>query len=209
MPTGYTSDLYDGKEVTFQNFVLHCARALNVFVELREEPQDEPIPDLFTPNSFHDEQRRAAEAKIARLEGLSDEEADELARSSYETAKREFEELVASRTQRRGRYLAMLTQVRQWTPPSPDHEGLKAFMIQQLEDSMQSDCDMTFITAPELQTAAEYKEQLLAAARRSLEYHAREYRMEVERVAKRNQWVRLLRQSLANSASETSRSREH
>jgi len=37
MPTGYTADLNDGKQVTFQEFTMKCARAFGALIEMRDD----------------------------------------------------------------------------------------------------------------------------------------------------------------------------
>ena len=38
MPTGYTIDLYEGKEVTFEEFVMKCARAFGALISVNYPP---------------------------------------------------------------------------------------------------------------------------------------------------------------------------
>ena len=44
MPTGYTYDLYDGKDIEFPDFVMKCARAFGALIEIRDDPMDAAIP---------------------------------------------------------------------------------------------------------------------------------------------------------------------
>lgn len=37
MPTGYTSPLYEGKEISFEQFALRCARNFGALVMMRDE----------------------------------------------------------------------------------------------------------------------------------------------------------------------------
>ena len=53
MPTGYTLELYDGKDITFEEFVLKCARAFGALINMRDEPRDAPIPERFEPSYYH------------------------------------------------------------------------------------------------------------------------------------------------------------
>lgn len=50
MPTGYTADLHDGKDVTFDQFVKQCARGMGALVTLRDAPWDAPLPERFEPS---------------------------------------------------------------------------------------------------------------------------------------------------------------
>lgn len=52
MPTGYTSPLYEGKEISFEQFALRCARNFGALVMMREEPLDTPIPEKFNPCEY-------------------------------------------------------------------------------------------------------------------------------------------------------------
>jgi len=38
MPSGFTSDIYDGKKITFKDFTLKCARAFGACIHLRDDP---------------------------------------------------------------------------------------------------------------------------------------------------------------------------
>ena len=43
MPSYYTSDIYEGKNVSFQDFALKCARQFGVFVHMNEEDPDSTL----------------------------------------------------------------------------------------------------------------------------------------------------------------------
>ena len=45
MPTGYTTDIYNGKDVTFKDFALKCARAFGACIHQREDNIDD-LPKL-------------------------------------------------------------------------------------------------------------------------------------------------------------------
>ena len=66
MPSGYTSDIYNGKEVTFKDFALGCARAFGACVMQRDDPADEK-PKIMPEESYHARRvlsyRRAKKAK--------------------------------------------------------------------------------------------------------------------------------------------------
>ena len=52
MPTGYTATLME-KGQTFQEFIMGCARAFGALIEMRDSPNDAPIPDKFEPSDYH------------------------------------------------------------------------------------------------------------------------------------------------------------
>jgi len=50
MPTGYTLDLYDGKNITFKEFVMKCAGAFGALISMKDESLDAPIPEHLEPS---------------------------------------------------------------------------------------------------------------------------------------------------------------
>lgn len=97
----------------------------------------------------------------------------------------------------KNKYLIILNQVKDWVPPSSDHTPMKEFMIEQIEESIQWDCDVKYYSEPtKLLDAMEYKNKILRELEEDIAYHSKQHEEEVERVAQRNKWVRLLRESL-------------
>ena len=43
MPTGYTSDLYEGKNISFTEFALQCSRAFGATIDQRDDGRDAPL----------------------------------------------------------------------------------------------------------------------------------------------------------------------
>ena len=127
-------------------------------------------------------------------------EADRQAWLAYDRAQREYEESLAKRAAMRERYEAMLVQVKAWTPPTSEHQGLKDFMAKQLEESIDFDCGTDCLTVPERLTGAAYKEQRLHSARRNASYHTEHGEADKKRAEERTAWVRALRQSLTESS---------
>jgi len=99
----------------------------------------------------------------------------------------------------RERYEAMLAQVKAWTPPTSEHQGLKDFMVEQLEESIDFDCGTDYLTVPERLTGAAHKEQQLHSARWNVYYHTEHGEADKKRANERTTWVRALRQSFAES----------
>lgn len=191
MPTEYTAPIKDG--ITFEAFALSCARAFGALVTMRDEPFDAPIPEEFPPSDYH-----AGElAKLRKeLTELSDAEVDERARREHEAEVACIKQRDSEDKALRARYEAMLQQVRAWTPPTPEHEGLKRFMVEQITQSIHYDCDIPR-ELPAPKTGAEWYSARIAEIARLMAYHKKEQREEQDRAAERTRWVRDLRASLA------------
>lgn len=199
MPTGYTAPVADGEVTEFADFAMECARAFGALVTMRDSPEA-TIPDEFEPNtSYHDEKLAKAKADLEMISAMSAEECRRQAEAAFEKVREQRLEAGLERTAQLGRYEAMLAKVRQWTPPTPDHVGLKDFMVQQIEESIRFDCSP--INWPEYPQLApeEWRAERLAKAQRDIEYHTEERAKEVKRARERTEWVRALRQSLAGA----------
>lgn len=130
MPTGYTSDLYDGKDVSFEDFALHCARAFGAWIHQRDESMDaKPRPrevSSYVVNAL------ASAKKNLRdwLKTTSDERYDMWRDYADETEARN-REYIAETTARNARFEAMLAKVDAWDAPE-GLENMKEFMREQL-----------------------------------------------------------------------------
>lgn len=200
MPTGYTSDLYEGKDVTVSDFILGCARAFGALVTMRDEPLDAPIPEEFEPSSYHADKIAEAEATLREMETISAGEMDRRAQADYRQALKRWQERRHEAAERRQRYEDMLEQVQQWRPPTAEHVGLQKFMVDQLEQSIKFDCSMDYDNRPALLTPAQWLIQQSEKAQHDIEYHRREHEKEVERATERSRWVKALRESLPVTA---------
>lgn len=194
MPTGYTAAVKDG--ITFEQFVWSCARAFGALVLMRDDPAGAPIPERFEPSDWNAKKLAGARDRLATLEVMSDADAAANARTDYEQAVERHRERLAEIQALSDKYHAMLARVVQWTPPTPEHQGLKDFMAEQLRQSIDFDCSTKYLTAPLLLPGAAWREAQIAQARKDIEYHAKEHAEEVERTESRNAWLRDLRESV-------------
>jgi hypothetical protein len=198
MPTGYTAEIKDG--ISFEKFTLNCARAFGALIEMRDDPADAPIPDKFEPSDYHVEQLAKAETQLKELEEMSDEtlqaKCDEDYKSKYESWKKYEQEKLALKK----KYLDMLARVREWQVPSKDHEGLKDFMVDQLNKSIDFDCYIS--EAPEKLSAQEWKDAETKSRKWAVNYHATNMKEEIKRSEGRTEWVQQLKQSLTPNQSK-------
>jgi hypothetical protein len=195
MPTGYTAAIADG--ITFEQYAMQCARAFGALVMMRDEPSDAPIPEEFAPSSYHDKAIAEERERIAKLNAMSQEQAERAAAVAWDAA--ETSRLASLQNIRalRAKYDAMLTKVGSWTPPTPDHAELHKFMREQIEQSIDFDCGEKYYSTPtERKNGSVWLAEQLREASRSLAYHMEEAHKERERAASRTAWVCALKQSL-------------
>lgn len=194
MPTAYTNKVQDGSITEFADFAMLCARAFGACITLRDEPIDTPIPDEFKPSAYHLEELKGARETLLRLKWMTVDQKDAAARSANEAALAQWREHERRKDEARQRYEAMLAQANAWHPPTPDHQGLKDFMIQQLSDSIEWDCTPT--PKPTPMNRDEWYEAAIRKAEWCVQYHEKEHRREIERAKRRTEWIRDLRRSL-------------
>lgn len=196
MPTGYTASI--ANDISFQDFVLTCARAFGACVTLRDEELGPNIPE-FEVSNYHLEQLEKYLAERLSLLTLKPEEVEAKALQQYLDEKESKEVSKRENIALRLKYEAMLENVRNWQPPTSEHVALRNFMINQIDESIRFDCNPVFYDKPTiLLTSQEWMRQRLEKVDWNIEYHSKSHAEEVERVRTRNEWVRALRESLEN-----------
>lgn len=196
MPTGYTAKIADG--ISFEEFLLSCAKAFGACVTMRDDDLNTPIPEEFRPSDYHKKEIAIVKCKLKRLETLKVSDIEKLAEKQYQDEIKLNKKMISEANSLRKKYEAMLEKVNSWVPPTPEHENLKNFMIQQITESIDFDCDTEyylekkFIKLPWRQWLKEEKQML----QHDLVYHMKKHREEIERVEGRNKWIKELRMSL-------------
>jgi hypothetical protein len=197
MATGYTHCIEDGTVTEFKDFAMRCARAFGALIEMRDSSLDAPIPDQFEPSDFYLTQTGHAKARLSIIENMTDAECERMARRECDAAASGAAERVVRDAEILERYKAMRAKVEAWSPPSPDHEGMKKFMLSQIDESMRWRGEPTKTSKPPKPlSAAEWRVREIATHRERIADCEKNYAEEVARVAQRNEWVRLLRESL-------------
>jgi hypothetical protein len=197
MPTGYTAKLMESGQ-SFQEFAMLCARAFGACVEMRDEPFDAPIPEKFEASEYSVKGLAEAQAEHARLLAMDTDQ-----RIAFGIGQRS--QSIASAT----RYLekaklenARLEEVEKqaaaWTPPTPEHAGLKKFMLQQISISKNTIRYSEESLAEAENTApVDYFSAAVKSQEWSIAHHSKSMREDVDRAKGRTEWVKQLRASLS------------
>jgi hypothetical protein len=200
MPTGYTAKLIEEGQA-FPEFVMTCARAFGALVEMRDDPLDAPIPDKFEVPPYHADQLRLAQQQASELANMSEEQRIEYGSRIKKEEIESREASIAKNNATNAKIAAMARQVEAWTPPTSEHEDLKAFMLEQLRASLESnDYLEERLDQVKRQSPLGLWHGAHSQALRSIVYHAKENEDAYARAAKRTTWVRELRRSLENAA---------
>lgn len=197
MPTGYTVDI--AKDITFEQYVWHCARAMGALIMMRDEPFDAPIPERFEPSDYNAKRLAEAHERLDWLNGLSAREASDEAAQAHSAALESHRRYESEKDTLRKKYWAMLEKVQDWTPPTAEHVGFKEFMESQIRDSIKFDCHNSYDREPQPMTGIAWRAAETEKALKDVKYHSEEHAKEVTRNTQRNQWIASLRLSLGSA----------
>ena len=184
MPTGYTAPVQDGTVVEFKDFAMQCARAFGGMIHMREDSQKAEYRPA-TVSDYYPNAIESTLAEIAEVEAWTAKDAMIAALTAW------GRNLVADAEARKRsaaykeRYDAMLAQVATWEPPTEEHQGLKDFMVSQLEDSIKFDVHdyderPLYSDLSEPTDGFDFKAQKLASLYQSLAYHQAQFDEDIE-----------------------------
>lgn len=200
MPTGYTAILQDKQDISFADFAKRCARAFGACIMQRDDPFDAPMLLDEQPSDYHINKLEDAESELAACRERTDSDWERLRFSELERLESESRESAKKHQAIEASYRRMLALVRDWQPPTKDHEELKKFMIQQITDSIKFDCGSTYyqeaFEALAKTTVQEFASQSKEKAMKDVVYHRKSLAEERKRVDDRNEWKRQLLASL-------------
>jgi hypothetical protein len=184
----------DGKVTDFATFAMQCARAFGALILMRHDPLSALVPQRFEVEPWYAERVTDAQRRLTELEGMTAAArgvAYQAARDDHDAAQERY---AATARQENARLDAMVAHVTAWTPPSPAHVDLRAFMLDQLAISRNT-YGLTATAFPHF-TADVWWTAALNAARDRLSRSRESHDAEVARTNERNRWLAMLRASL-------------
>lgn len=198
MPTGYTDVVRSGEVTEFRDYALRCARAFGALVTMREDSLGVEIPEKFEyRDGFYRKNIERNKAELAELEAMSEKECEKRCEEAYNDRVKNRNEELQRVKEELERYNSMLEKVLDYQSPSPDHDGFAKFMRTQLEESIELDCNCSWLEDEPIKEPPEaWRKSKIQDCKQSIEYSERHIREEKERVDSRNEWLRLLRESL-------------
>lgn len=193
MPTEYTADLLkDGKQITFQEFALRCARAI---IGPSDGPSDAPIPDVFTIGGHRLVMIRSFKKHLAEVEKWSNARAEKEAKQAFNDRVRSSREYGQENNKIELAHINMLKQVLRWIPPTKGHQELQNFMAKQLAES-HLQIILKAPTIPKRLSGKQYRAGLIKSIPKEIARLTKEYDAEVRSAGEKNDWARALRHSL-------------
>jgi hypothetical protein len=191
MPTGYTTDIYNGKDVSFRDFALTCARQFGACIMQRDDPADEK-PKIMPEESYHADKLK----EVGKFKKPTKTQFNNYIKKQIAY----YKESINGKKKLQKAYAAKIKEARNWNPPTSDHEGLKKFMIAQLTESMEFDCKIdSYETELKKLNEMTYNDYLIQEKENHkwlIKYHTEYLEKDLNTIRQRNKWIQDLYNSL-------------
>ena len=159
-----------------------------------------PTEENVSPKStFYEESLKQAQDELRELRSMTDAQ-------RFDWGENQRTKMLAERLAwkeraetENARYRGMIALVTAWTPPSTDHDGLKTFMLEQLNTSLNNDYYSEAITAVENSNGRSLAAERIADLTERIVDYKEQFEKEKLRNASRVKWIRELRQSLPSA----------
>lgn len=201
MPTGFTAPIYDGEDITFEQFANSCLRNFGIYLRFKGEYPNlsrYEIPDKICPNDCY--KKRYEEAKAEYEKHLATPKTKEELEAEYiiyvNGVIKGNEDRVKENEALKNRYNAMLSKVRSWIPPSEDYKGIKDFMESQLTDSLDFDCSHVYVENIIPKDEWIQKQSNRTDLIESMKYNLEQYNKSVVAAEKYTQWLKTFSESI-------------
>lgn len=192
MPSGYTCGVQEGKITDVKDFILTCSRGFGAFIHMRDDNLNTEIK-YQEVGEYYPRRLEQAKREFEEFKQLSDEDIQKQLDERYEAKVKENRESLKRFDEQRQRYLDMIEKVKEWNPPTEDHIKLKEFALDQLNSSLDFDCNESmrncYLEEPIKDNLNEYKQGKIKRYLKDIEYYSKYYREEIEEVEKANKWI--------------------
>lgn len=136
MPTGYTGYIKEGIITSGKDFLKLCTRALGVAIDLKDEPLDVPTPNHFEPDPYYENRYKESLKSRDKVYHMTFEEAKENLIKNFNDNKIKAKRCLTYYKDEDEKYLKVREEVEKWIPPTPEHEHLKNFCLEQIDRSL-------------------------------------------------------------------------
>ena len=197
MPTGYTAGIMDGTTQSFGDFARLCARAFGATIHMRDESLSTPyVPRV--PSDYHKKELAVERKRLKRLKAASDASILRKYKKQHLDNIKYHQKRIDEKNLDAQQLNAFLEQARAYKPPTPDHQGIRDFMIEQITSTLDWDCKTTYddeaIQKSQLAlvdlNADEIRQNLIDKALDNINYHKTHHKEEIDRCKSANKWVK-------------------
>lgn len=200
MPTGYTSKIVDGKITTLKDFAMVCSKAFLI----HERDSDSDDISHIEPSDHYNKKIQQTKSDIDKLNSKFDGELIQEEKERLENRKVELKNIIDDKNELSIKLNKMLSDAKNFKIPTEDHKGIADFMIQQLESTIEADCDTKYyydgLDHVNFRLSVLNADVLRMNIKKELEdnliTYTKYYEEELERCFKTNKWIDELKESL-------------
>jgi len=203
MPTGYTAGIIDGEITTFPQFAKKCMRAFGATMHMRDDSLDEE----YTPqkvDNFYYENLEKSKDKLKEVMDATDEEILKIHEDEVTPTMDYHKKEMVKETENKILLEKIYDEVEQWIPPTPEHEGIKKFMKEQLSETIKYEAEPKYHKnelnrlIEEILSADEklLREKFIKKHEKDIKYYTERVELMEKKVEDANKWVTDLLESL-------------
>ena len=194
MPTGLTYKIEETDDYTFRDFALSCALQFGACYHQRED-DDRSRPKHRKVDAYYRDRVKEAETTLKELHGLSVQDVTDRIKAETDRVAVENEKSLRTWQVKSRRYAKMRAHVEAWTPPTPDHDNMKKFMLDQITISF-DDRDKPYVQTLPDQNPTTWLAHHIERAEKELERATEDLEKEERSVVEANAWIDALLASL-------------
>lgn len=199
MPSGYTEGILSGTINDLNDFIWMCARGFGAFITQKDNIDEPPILKE-KPNPYYKNKIKQLLNEQQKYNEYTDNDWQKEYFKYIEDQLKDIDNNIKEKIESKEKYENILNQVKEWIPPNENFHKLKSFMINQIEESIDFDCDTSFWQERKNKISnlklEQYKRNVLNDINESLISNKKYYDEEVQRVKERNQWKQQLIESI-------------
>lgn len=199
MPSGYTEGILSGTINDLNDFIWMCARGFGAFITQKDNIDEPPILKE-KPNPYYKNKIKQLLNEQQKYNEYTDNDWQNEYLKYIEDQLKDIDDNIKEKIESKEKYENILNQVKEWIPPNENFHKLKSFMINQIEESIDFDCNTSFWQERKNKISnlklEQYKRNVLNDINESLISNKKYYDEEVQRVKERNQWKQQLIESI-------------
>jgi len=153
MPTGFTAGILDGTITTFEEYAKPLARQFGALMHMRDEPNNAPYKLMKADTEYYQSRLREAKDKLIRIISKTEQEFLEEEIENFKELRAKYHDIIEKKKRNKIVLEKYLSVAKEYEPPTSGHNGIKALMIEQLESTIESDCDDSYYQKSLMQIA--------------------------------------------------------
>lgn len=202
--TGYTEQIENGNVTTGKDFLKLCTRAFVVAMDMIEKPLSVPTPTHFEPNPYYKEKYDKAVEVRNKYRQMTFEEAKQDIIKKHNAEITQTKKFLEKYKLEDEKYKKVRDEIKEWIPPTPQHEALKNFALDQIDLSMNTylynSLEKELNKELDISDDAVWKyiNNMNASCEKNVGEAYEQWQKDLKRTAEKNTWMRQLLESLDN-----------